>query len=234
MDSRGLRVAQRGFAAATVVAAVMAAPAYAVGPDIGAPAPSAFPSTPQGTVSVSRDVTVTNSGDVGPLTITGETFEGNDDFFVAATNCGGPLDPGKTCTISVRFAPHGSGSRSGTMHIYSNASSGSPTDVSLSGTGGDLPQGPQGDTGPQGPIGNTGPQGPIGNTGPQGPIGNTGPQGPIGNTGPQGPIGNTGLQGPIGLRGPAGRDSTVQCKVVKTQVGQQFKVTCVVKFSAAR
>ena len=53
---------------------------------------------------------------------------------MSATNCGGSLAAGKSCSISVTFTPTVGGSRSGTLAVTDNAA-GSPQTAALSGTG---------------------------------------------------------------------------------------------------
>jgi hypothetical protein len=130
------------------------------------PANLTFATTPQGTVSGSRGLTVTNNG-TGLLMVSGESFApdganpGADDFFVSSSNCGGLIAPAASCVIRFRFAPQAQGARSAVVHVETNAA-GSPADIKLSGAGGPLPKGDKGDTG------DTGPQGPKGDRGPAG------------------------------------------------------------------
>jgi hypothetical protein len=144
-------------------------------------------------------VTVTNTGGL-PLTVTGFTFTGADagDFLVGSSTCAGALASGQSCELTVRFASEGAGARNALLQIIGDQS-GSPTTVTITGTGGSLPAGPPGATGPQGPPGATGPQGPPGATGTQGPPGATGPQGPPGRTAPQGPRWPAGARGRVQL-----------------------------------
>ena len=94
----------------------------------------------------------------------------------------GSIAAGKSCQLTVSFAPAGQGSRSATLQITSNDPAG-PAIVDLSGTGGPLPQGPPGPTGPPGTTGPAGASGPQGPTGSPGLRGSTGPQGPAGPAG---------------------------------------------------
>jgi outer membrane protein assembly factor BamB len=97
-----------------------------------------FSSQSVGTTSAEQTITLSNSG-TAPLQITGVGAGGTHpgDFSVNQ-NCGAPLSPGGTCTITVRFTPTAPGSRSGLLSISSNVP-GSPHTVSLSGTGAPLP-----------------------------------------------------------------------------------------------
>jgi hypothetical protein len=86
-----------------------------------------------GSVSAPKTVTITNTG-TSTLNITRISASGD---FVQTNTCGATLnvlDVGESCTVSVSFQPIGSGSRSGSLIISSNAS-GSPHAVALSGTG---------------------------------------------------------------------------------------------------
>jgi hypothetical protein len=130
---------------------------------------------PQGTAGASLLTTVTNNG-TAPLIVSGETFTAatpanGDDFFVSSTSCDHRVLPGGTCEIRVRFAPQGAGTRQATMNIKSNA--GSDTQVSLQGTGGNLPTGPSGPSGATGPTGADGGKGQDGSQGPKGDTGAT-------------------------------------------------------------
>ncbi len=113
----------------------------------------AFPATPQQSTSTSRRVTVTNTGNLA-LAVAGVDFTGAaaDDFFVGADTCRGPVAPGESCEIAVRFSPQvGAGTRSATLQIRSNSLAGA-FEVALSGTAAALPQGEAGATGPAGPA----------------------------------------------------------------------------------
>ncbi len=74
-------------------------------------------------------------GNIGtaPLVIQGITTSGNSDFTQTNT-CGTGLAAQAQCTISLRFAPHALGARSGTVTIRSNAD-GSPHNVQMGGSG---------------------------------------------------------------------------------------------------
>jgi len=75
-------------------------------------------------------LTLTNIGD-GNLVITSVGVSAN---FVETNTCGGTVNPGASCTITVTFQPTTSGSSTGTLTISDNAP-GSPQQVTLSGTG---------------------------------------------------------------------------------------------------
>src|SRR6202049_5063231 len=76
------------------------------------------------TTSVSRSVTLKNTGTTPPMAPFSET----------STSCSGSLLPGKSCTISVTFSPTKTGDFKGSISIADNAT-GSPQIVSLKGTG---------------------------------------------------------------------------------------------------
>ena len=172
-----------------------------------------FPATqPQQTISAPQTITISNEGG-NPLLITGTTFAGStsplvtdhpEDFLIGSSSCMGPVVFEASCQLTVRFAPQGEGTRTGTLQIASDAGAG-PTVIALTGTGGTLPQGPTGATGPTGPTGATGSQGPTGATGSQGATGASGAQGTTGATGPQGSTGEAGPQGATGATGPQGK-----------------------------
>jgi Abnormal spindle-like microcephaly-assoc'd, ASPM-SPD-2-Hydin/NHL repeat len=82
------------------------------------------------TTSAAQTVVLSNSG-TGPLTITSIAATGD---FSQTNNCGSSVAPGVSCTISVSFTPQATGTRTGTLVVTDNDSSGSQT-VNLSGTG---------------------------------------------------------------------------------------------------
>jgi hypothetical protein len=166
---------------------------------------------PLQTVSPPQTLTIANEGG-NPLQITGATFVGStpalatdhpEDFLIGSSSCLGAVVFEASCELTVRFAPQSEGPQTATLQIASNAGAGT-TVVTLSGTGGQLPQGPAGPTGPEGPSGTTGPQGPTGTTGVQGPAGETGAGGASGMTGAQGPAGAVGATGAQGSKGASG------------------------------
>ena len=107
-------------------------PATAVAPIVTfSPSSLAFPVQAPNTVRPPQLVTMSNTG-TGPLTITGITMGGlNGGEFSQTNTCGTSLAPGKSCTISVVFAPLAA--RTATLSFTDNAS-GSPQNVNLSGT----------------------------------------------------------------------------------------------------
>jgi hypothetical protein len=87
-----------------------------------------FGTVATGTTSAAQTVTVTNSGSsaapVGSITTTGD--------FSSTNTCGSSIAAGGSCTVSVRFAPTATGSRTGTLSV---TASGVTSAVPLSGTG---------------------------------------------------------------------------------------------------
>jgi virginiamycin B lyase len=121
------------------------------------------------TFGAPQSLTVTNIGQ-GNLDIQAARLAGvdPDDFLIGFDSCSSsPLLFGQSCTVDVRFGPSASDPRSATLTIASNDPL-SPLQIALSGTGGQLPQGP---AGPTGPAGSTGPAGARGPAGPRGPAG---------------------------------------------------------------
>jgi hypothetical protein len=98
------------------------------------PGAHTFPSRQVGTTSPAQAVTVSNSG-TAAAALTGISTTGN---FAQSNTCGSSLAAGASCTVNVTFTPTGTGTRSGTLSIGSNAP-GSPHTVSLSGVGTDTP-----------------------------------------------------------------------------------------------
>ena len=123
-----------------------------------------FGTQPQGTVSAPQTLTVTNNGSA-PLVVWDTTLGGeNPDDYVVGNGCADPVAVGDSCELSVRFAPSAAGPSSATLTLDTNTAT-APAGVTLSGTGGALPQGPAGPAGPAGPQGPIGPHGPAGPTG---------------------------------------------------------------------
>jgi hypothetical protein len=126
---------------------------YAVPTADAAPANVRFAGTqPLTTTSAPHTVTVTNNGSA-PLVISGYAFSGAQagDYFVGSSTCGGPVAPGSSCALGVRFAPQATGASAASLDITSNVPAGNnPTStqsIPLSGTGGKLPAGPPGPPG---------------------------------------------------------------------------------------
>jgi trimeric autotransporter adhesin len=98
------------------------------------PTTLAFGSQPVGKTCTARSLTLSNTGN-GALSITSFALTGTNASDFAQTNtCGSSVAGGSKCTISVKFTPAASGSRTASVSITDNAS-GSPQRVSLSGTG---------------------------------------------------------------------------------------------------
>jgi uncharacterized repeat protein (TIGR03803 family) len=102
------------------------------GPTAGlAPSSLDFSAISIGASSAPQTVTITNTG-VASLVVGAVTTSAAD--FIAAPSCPPAIDPGGTCTISVRFAPTVRGVQTATLQIVDNAP-GSPHHVTLSGRG---------------------------------------------------------------------------------------------------
>jgi hypothetical protein len=146
------------------------------------PGTLAFSTTPQGSASTAMPVTVANNGSadliVSALAVTGA----NPSDYLISDGCENPVPAGDQCTLAIRFDPAAPGASSATLTLTTNAPT-APGTVSLSGTGGSLPQGTLGATVA------------------------------AGATGPTGATGATGTTGATGPRGPAGRSARVTCKV---------------------
>jgi len=83
--------------------------------------------------SSTKSIKITNTG-TGNLNITSLFISGSTTFTIAGHNCGAAIQPGKSCSVSIRFAPTSVTSFSATLTITSNAA-GSPHTVPLSGSG---------------------------------------------------------------------------------------------------
>ena len=100
------------------------------------PSPLAFGNQTQGTTSSAKTLTVTNTGTTD-LSITTVTPGGTNmaDFPIDSDTCSGAtVQAGKTCTLSVEFAPSTTSSESATLTFADNASD-SPQTVTMTGTG---------------------------------------------------------------------------------------------------
>lgn len=115
-----------------------------------------FGNQPEGTASTEQDLTLTNNGSA-PLVVGAALLGGPHpgDYLIDNHQCQGPVAPGSSCVIGVRFDPQAAGASSAAMTLITNAAT-APGAVLLSGTGGSLPQGPTGATGAQGPPGPAG------------------------------------------------------------------------------
>lgn len=107
---------------------------------------------PQGVASAEQSLTVTNNGSA-PLVVSGVLLSGsNPGDYLVNNRCQQPVAIGASCAVGVRFDPQAQGSSSATLTLLTNAVT-APASVTLSGTGGLLPQGPKGATGPRGRAG---------------------------------------------------------------------------------
>ena len=86
------------------------------------------------TANVTKTITITNTG-ATELTIDNTTVSGADAAdFQQTSECGSPVAPGSSCSISVVFKPKAKGSRSAKLVITDNSKAGSQT-VTMWGTG---------------------------------------------------------------------------------------------------
>ncbi len=98
------------------------------------PSSLAFSSQRTATASGVKNITLSNSGTT-PLNIRLIYMTGtNPSDFLQNNNCGPSLAAGASCTVSVMFAPTGTGSRSGSL-TFSDSAQGTTQSVSLTGTG---------------------------------------------------------------------------------------------------
>jgi len=86
-----------------------------------------------GTTSGAQVITVSNTG-VAALTVSGVSLTGADAALFSQTSNCASVTAGDSCTISVRFIPASSGSKSASISISHNGS-GSPASVPITGTG---------------------------------------------------------------------------------------------------
>jgi hypothetical protein len=95
----------------------------------------AFGSVTSGRITNSTTVTVKNTGQAN-LQVNNISIAGTNstNYVLRSQTCtGGPIAPGSTCTVNVRFAPHGVGQRVATLAVSNNA--GGALEVALTGTG---------------------------------------------------------------------------------------------------
>ncbi len=97
------------------------------------PSSLSFGTVAVGSQATAQNITVSNTGSV-PAQIGNATLTNSDDFAITQNGCGGPLNAGSSCTITVNFEPQNAGGRSGTLTIEDNAAGGLQS-VALSGTG---------------------------------------------------------------------------------------------------
>ena len=97
------------------------------------PASMTFGNQVVGTQSTAKTATLTNKGTT-TLNITTVGFAGNNGGdFLQTNTCGKSVPPSGTCTISVTFAPLGTGTRTATLQVNDNGYQ-SPQSVSITGT----------------------------------------------------------------------------------------------------
>ena len=102
-----------------------------------APASLAFGTVTTGTLSTTQNITVSNTGNAN-LVVSTPTLTGVDLSQFAITNNGcTTVLAGANCIITVRFNPTSIGAKTAAVSIAHNAA-GSPSTVSLSGTGGSI------------------------------------------------------------------------------------------------
>ena len=83
-----------------------------------------FGTTGGGPTSTPREIVLTSSGKVA-LTLSDISLSGlQSSQFSLTHNCPGVLTPNTTCTLSIRFVPTGSGERTATLRVTSNAPGG--------------------------------------------------------------------------------------------------------------
>jgi hypothetical protein len=97
------------------------------------PASLAFPAQVVLTTSAAQTVTLTNTG-LGILSITKVSVTGS---FTQTNTCGTSVGSGGSCEFSVKFEPTKSGTLAGSVSITDDAS-GSPQEITLTGTGTDV------------------------------------------------------------------------------------------------
>jgi uncharacterized repeat protein (TIGR01451 family) len=130
-------------------------------------APLPFGDQPLGTLSPTQVLTVTNNSSqavtFGSLPVTGAALA---EYFSFGNTCAGAtLAAGASCTMALRFAPSGLGSRNAQIDFAPSSGPVDPLQFDLTGNGIPLPV----DTGPAGAPGPQATQGPQGARGPQGP-----------------------------------------------------------------
>ncbi|WP_405579342.1 choice-of-anchor D domain-containing protein [Streptomyces sp. NBC_01190] len=94
------------------------------------PSSLTFASQALNTTSAAQTVTVTNTG-TAAAAVSGVTAGGD---FSQTNTCGSSIAVNASCTVSVKFTPTASGTRTGSVTVNSNASN-SPATVALTGTG---------------------------------------------------------------------------------------------------
>jgi len=112
-----------------------------------------FPSTPLGSTSTSKTVTVTNLG-TAPVPVSSITMIGANPSDFQTGNCGASISGGASCTLTLTFTPQSDGSRSATLQINDSDPT-SPQNVTLSGSGYAVSVSPKTLTFPWTPLGST-------------------------------------------------------------------------------
>src|SRR5439155_1168692 len=97
------------------------------------PSSLSFGNQAVGTTSTVQFVTVSNTGNA-TLTFSGSFGISGNFAFAGLGTCGSSLAAGASCTISVKFTPTATGTRTGTVTLNDNAPN-SPQSISLSGSG---------------------------------------------------------------------------------------------------
>jgi hypothetical protein len=152
-------VAQGVLTATPTSAAAEVSITYAVPTaDLSTSASSFTGTQPLGVASAEQRLTVTNNGSA-PLIVSGASLSGsNPGDYLLDNRCQSPVSPGSSCVVGVRFDPQAQGASSASVALQTNALT-QPAPVTLSGSGGSLPQGPTGaagQTGARGPAGKNG------------------------------------------------------------------------------
>lgn len=100
------------------------------------PSSFSFGSQQLNTTSIPKTSTLTNTSTTGAiLNISSIVVSGtNASEYAQSNNCPSSLVPNASCTVSVVFTPTATGSRTGTVTVYSNTSTGSNA-ITLNGTG---------------------------------------------------------------------------------------------------
>ena len=116
--------------ACVVACLLVSSPLFGSGPAVTfSPTSLTFPQQIIKTTSPGMNVTMTNTGTT-TLTITSIAVSST---YIETNTCGSSLSAGKSCTITVSFAPTVTGTITGTVTVTDNAS-GSPQTVGLTGT----------------------------------------------------------------------------------------------------
>ncbi|HWJ05758.1 MAG TPA: choice-of-anchor D domain-containing protein [Steroidobacteraceae bacterium] len=99
-----------------------------------APLSLSFGTVAVGTPSVTKAVTVSNTGTVAVEALAFAMAGANPGQFTRTTNCPARMAVGASCTVSVKFKPTSSGAKSASLQV--SATGGAPAkSVALSGTG---------------------------------------------------------------------------------------------------